>query len=328
MRYDYTNSMNRGDYPYGESNEYCENDNRYKDPMSTNPIPFCGGCCQGPTGPTGPRGCPGLPGPMGPRGCPGSQGITGPTGAMGPQGYVGPTGPAGQAGPAGTTGSTGPMGPAGPMGVTGATGPAGVTGATGPAGVTGATGPAGVTGATGPTGVTGATGPTGPAANTNSACCGCKEQLRNIIQQIITLYPNNDLLVTLESGDAVVGRPGSLILGPNGRTGVFEVTNPQNFPQYLPICSIDTIQINNAVYNNAIVYLPEPVPAPTDCYADCDTIIRSLLPVGTDANITTSTQTPTVGTVIENEYGMIVLANEAANNVTFISSCNIDLFYV
>ena len=328
MRYDYTNSMNRGDYPYGESNEYCENDNRYTDPMSTNPIPFCGGCCQGPTGPTGPRGCPGLPGPMGPRGCPGSQGITGPTGAMGPQGYVGPTGPAGQAGPAGTTGSTGPMGPAVPMGVTGATGPAGVTGATGPAGVTGATGPAGVTGATGPTGVTGATGPTGPAANTNSACCGCKEQLRNIIQQIITLYPNNDLLVTLESGDAVVGRPGSLILGPNGRTGVFEVTNPQNFPQYLPICSIDTIQINNAVYNNAIVYLPEPVPAPTDCYADCDTIIRSLLPVGTDANITTSTQTPTVGTVIENEYGMIVLANEAANNVTFISSCNIDLFYV
>ena len=313
MRYDYTNSMNRGDYPYGESNEYCENDNRYTDPMSTNPNPFCGGCCQGPTGPTGPRGCPGLPGPMGPRGCPGSQGITGPTGAMGPQGYVGPTGPmgptgpAGQAGPAGTTGSTGPMGPAG---------------------VTGATGPAGVTGATGPTGVTGATGPTGPAANTNSACCGCKEQLRNIIQQIITLYPNNDLLVTLESGDAVVGRPGSLILGPNGRTGVFEVTNPQNFPQYLPICSIDTIQINNAVYNNAIVYLPEPVPAPTDCYADCDTIIRSLLPVGTDANITTSTQTPTVGTVIENEYGMIVLANEAANNVTFISSCNIDLFYV
>ena len=313
MRYDYTNSMNRGDYPYCESNEYCENDNRYTDPMSTNPNPFCGGCCQGPTGPTGPRGCPGLPGPMGPRGCPGSQGITGPTGAMGPQGYVGPTGPMGPTGPAGQAGpagTTGPMGPAGPMGVTGATGPAGVTGATGP------------------TGVTGATGPTGPAANTNSACCGCKEQLRNIIQQIITLYPNNDLLVTLESGDAVVGRPGSLILGPNGRTGVFEVTNPQNFPQYLPICSIDPIQINNAVYNNAIVYLPEPVPAPTDCYADCDTIIRSLLPVGTDANITTSTQTPTVGTVIENEYGMIVLANEAANNVTFISSCNIDLFYV
>lgn len=89
-----------------------------------------------------------------------------------------------------------------------------------------------------------------------------------------------------------------------------------------------TVNQMNIVRMTTGVYLPEPVPAPTDCYADCDTIIRSLLPVGTDANITTSTQTPTVGTVIENEYGMIVLANEAANNVTFISSCNIDLFYV
>lgn len=191
-----------------------------------------------------------------------------------------------------------------------------------PRGATGAAGPQG------PAGPQGATGPAGPAGDTDSTCCACKEQMRNIIQEIITLYPNNDLFITLESGDAVVGRPGSLVLGPNGRTGVFEVTNPQNFTQFLSICSIDTIQINNATYNNTIVYLPEPVPAPTNCRADCETTIRSLLPVGTDANIITSTQTPSTGTVIENEYGMIVLANEANNNITFISSCNIDLFYV
>ena len=34
-----------------------------------------------------------------------------------------------------------------------------------------------------------------------------------------------------------------------------------------------------------------------------------------------------MGTVVKNEYGMIVLANEAENNITFISSCSIDLFY-
>ena len=186
-----------------------------------------------------------------------------------------------------------------------------------------------ITGPTGPTGPTGATGPTGPAGDANSACCGCKEQLRNIIQQIITLYPNNDIFVTLNSGDAVVGRPGSLIVGPNGRTGVFEVTNPQVFPQFLSICSIDTIQINNATYNDAIVYLPEPVPAPTDCCSDCEATIRSLLPVGTpNVTITTSTQPPSTGTVIQNEYGMIVLANEASGNITFITSCSIDLFYI
>ena len=175
----------------------------------------------------------------------------------------------------------------------------------------------------------GTTGATGPAGDMNSTSCGCKEQMRNLIQQIITLYPNNDIFVTLESGDAVVGRPVSLILGSNGRAGVFEVTNPQNLAQYLSICSIDTIQINDATYNDAIVYLPEPVPAPTDCCADCEAVVRSLLPVGTpDVSIVTSTQTSSMGTVIRNEYGMIVLTNEEQTNITFVSSCSIDLFFV
>ena len=153
--------------------------------------------------------------------------------------------------------------------------------------------------------------------------------MRNIIQQMITLYPNADLLVTLDSGDAVPGRPGTLILGPNGRCGVFEVRTSQNYTQLLSICSIDSIQINNATYNDAIVYLPEPTPAPTDCCADCEAAIRSLLPVGTpNANIITSAQSASVGTVIKNEYGMIVLANEARTNITFVSSCNIDAFYI
>ena len=132
----------------------------------------------------------------------------------------------------------------------------------------------------------------------------------------------------MESGDAVVGRPGSLTLGPNGLTGVFEVINSQNFRQYLSICSIDTILINNSTYNDAISYLPEPDPVPTDCCADCEAVIRSLLPVGTTANIITSTQTPSTGTVIRNEYGMIVLSNEDDANITFVSTCNVDLFYV
>ena len=103
----------------------------------------------------------------------------------------------------------------------------------------------------------------------------------------------------------------------------------QDLTQFLSICSIDTIQINDATYNDSIVYLPVPVPAPTDCCADCEATIRSLLPVGTtDTTIITSTQTPSTGTVIQNQYGMIVLANEAAGNITFISSCTIDLFFI
>ena len=273
-------------------------------------------------GPQGPRGPQGFPGPAGPTGPQGVQGLQGPQGVPGTTGPTGPAGATGSQGIQGIQGPQGPAGPAGPQGVQGVQGP------TGPSGNTGAAGPTGPTGAAGATGATGLQGPTGPAGNANSATCACKEQMRNIIQQIITLYPDNNLFITLESGDAVVGRPGSLTLGQNGLAGVFEVINSQNLRQYLSICSIDTIRVNNVAYNDAIAYLPEPVPAPTDCRADCEATIRSLLPVGTAANIITNTQTPSTGTVIRNEYGMVVLSNEEDANITFVSTCNIDLFYV
>ena len=282
--------------------------------------PGCNCCNRGPTGPQGPMGPRGCPGPQGPMGYPGPQGPIGPAGPRGPQGFPGipgPTGPAGPTGATGTNGMNGIMGPTGPTGATGATGANGLNGAIGPTGPTGANGPAGATGAT------------GPAGDANSACCGCTEQIINILQQIITLYPNNNIFVTLKSGDAVVGLPGTLISGPNGRIGLFGVTTSQNLTQFLSVCNIDTIQINNATYNDAIIYLPEPVPAPTDCCSDCESTIRSRLPVGTpNVSIITNTQTPSTGTVIRNEFGMIVLANEAAATVTFISSCSIDLFII
>ena len=73
-------------------------------------------CERGPTGPTGPKGC---PGPIGP------QGETGP---IGPQGETGPIGPEGPTGPQGETGPIGPQGETGPIGPQGETGPQGPTG--------------------------------------------------------------------------------------------------------------------------------------------------------------------------------------------------------
>ena len=132
-------------------------------------------CCQGPTGPTGPRGC---PGPMGPQGNPGPAGNTGPTGPAGRSATVSignvATGEPGSSAQVINTGSPQsaifdfviPQGATGPAGATGPTGPAGAPGATGAAGPAGPTGP---TGATGPAGSTGPTGPTGPAGAAGEA---------------------------------------------------------------------------------------------------------------------------------------------------------------
>lgn len=189
-------------------------------------------------------------------------------------------------------------------------------------------GPQGVQGVQG---LPGPQGPQGPAGdNGNSFCCYCVQQMRNIIEQIIRLYPNNQLFVSLSSGDAVIGTPGQIILGPNGKSGIFEViTTLENITQFLSICSIDTITINDAIYNDTITYLPEPDPLPTDCCIDCDSAIRNVLPVGTVAvNIVTNSQITSQGNVIVNEPGMIVLANSDRNNITFISSCSIDVLYL
>lgn len=236
------------------------------------------------------------------------------------------------------------------LGVTGPQGPQGIQGPIGPQGIQGEPGPAGVsdtitigTVTTGEPGSNASVTDVGEGSNHilnfviprgadgnsngNDFCCFCVEQMRNIIEQVITLYPNNELFISLDSGDAIIGTPGQIRLGPNGKSGVFEVILSQGtFREFLSICSIDTITINNATYNEAITFLPIPTPAPIGCCADCDFAVRETLPIGTSGvSIITNTQLTSQGDVIENEPGMVVLENTERNNITFVSSCRIDI---
>lgn len=187
-------------------------------------------------------------------------------------------------------------------------------------------GPMGPTGATGPQGLQGSTGPTGPAGE--SACCACVKQMTNIIKQIIELYPDKIINPTFQSGNATYGYATGLELGPNGDTGTFLVTSrfQPSVIEHLPICKIDSITINMATYNDAITYLQAPASLSPGCCTDCDETIRRDFPVGTEnIDIFTNTRAVLQGTVIKNEYGMIVLENQANNYITFISSCRIEV---
>lgn len=241
---------------------------------------------------------------------------------QGPTGPIGPTGPQGIPGMTGATGPTGPIGPTGPSG--GATGP---TGPTGPTGVTGPTGPTGPQGITGPTGPTGATGPTGSTAN--SATCACVDQMRNIIQQIITLYPNDNIVVSMESGNNVSGRPGSLLPPPNNNptSGLFQLVDNSGDPQEaVSICRIAAIRITSSTYNESITYLPAPTPLPTGCDANCEVAASEYLPVGTmGASINAGGQTVANGTVIRSEFGMVVIVGPNNSNPEFVSLCKAEI---
>lgn len=242
-------------------------------------------------------------------------------GPRGPRGFRGATGATGNTGSTGATGPTG-IGSTGPTGATGATGNTGSTGATGPTGI-GNTGPTGVTGATGNTGNTGATGPTGPGGN--GIDCSCVQQMVNILLQIIQLYPSDTIIVAMESGNNASGRAGSLLSSPD--YGLLQLTNAQGVPQEaVSICRIASVRITSAVYNEAITYLPAPVPAPTGCGAACESAIRSYLPTGTTGvDVNAGGQTVGKGTVIRNEFGMVVLVGPNNSDPTFISTCKAEI---
>jgi len=197
----------------------------------------------------------------------------------------------------------------------------------GPTGPTGPTGPSGgPTGATGPTGPQGIQGPTGPAgSNANSTSCFCVDQMRNVIEYIIALYPNDNLIVAMESGNNASGRPGSLLPGSNNNpnSGLFQLLNAQGTPEEaVSLCRIASITITSSVYNEAITYLPAPTPLPTGCDSNCEAAIRSYLPAGTPSvDINAGGQTVAQGTVLRSEYGMVVIVGNNNSNPAFVSLC-------
>lgn len=147
--------------------------------------------------------------------------------------------------------------------------------------------------------------------------------MRNIIQQIITLYPNDNLIIAMESGNNASGRPGSLLPAPNNNpnSGLFQLINNQGVPEEaLSICRIASITITSSTYNDAITYLPAPVPTPSGCDANCEAAIRSYLPAGTpNVDINSGGQTVAQGTIFRSEYGMVVIVGNNNSNPAFVS---------
>ena len=206
----------------------------------------------------------------------------------------------------------GPQGPAGPRGPKG---PPGQPGERGPRGFDGPQGPRGFDGPPGPPGASGAD-------------CFCVEQMRNVLQQIITYYPTDNLIITTENGSTASGRPGLLFPPPNSNpnSGLFILTNNDKEKEALPICRIASVKVTSAVYNDSITYLPVSESPAEGCKADCEAAIRSYLPKGTEkVSLTAGQKTVAEGTVNKSEYGIIVITDKDNKNPVFVSSCKIEI---
>lgn len=153
--------------------------------------------------------------------------------------------------------------------------------------------------------------------------------MRNVIRQLITLYPTDNVIVAMESGNNASGRLGALLPAPNTNpnAGLLQLTNAQGVAQEaVSLCRIASIRITSATYNNAITYLPIPSPAPTGCGADCEAAVRAYLPAGTTGvAINAGGQTVAQGRVLRSEFGMLVVVGNNNSDPTFVSSCKAEI---
>lgn len=153
--------------------------------------------------------------------------------------------------------------------------------------------------------------------------------MRNVLRQLIALYPSDNVVVSMESGNNASGRLGSLIPGPNSNpnAGLLQLTNAQGVAhEAVSLCRIASVRITSAKYNSAITYLASPTPALTGCGADCEAAVRAFLPVGTAVtSINAGGQTVAQGTVLRSEFGMTVVVGNNNSDPTFISNCKVEI---
>lgn len=120
----------------------------------------------------------------------------------------------------------------------------------------------------GPTGASGVTGPTGlreppgvaephrPLRVCNSACCvRCTEQIKYTSTDYYAIS-NNNSICHIKIGDAVVGRPGALIPGPNGQTGLTPSDNLPKSHTVFVCLQCDTVQTGKPSIQLIYTYLP------------------------------------------------------------------------
>lgn len=94
----------------------------------------------------------------------------------------------------------------------------------------------------------------------------------------------------------------------------------------MSLCRIAAVRITSATYNDAITYLSAPVPAPEGCGADCQNAMLAYLPAGTTGvDINAGGQTVAQGTVLQSQFGMLVLVGPNNSDPTFVSTCKAEI---
>lgn len=187
----------------------------------------------------------------------------------------------------------------------------------------------GPTGPTGPQGIQGLTGATGPTGSQGEMINFCYEQLIHVLSQIITLYPTDAITVySMILGGGSPGFSEQLYGSPQGtNAGLLVMNLGGGYVGNLPLQTIAGFAFpNSVVYNPSITYLT-PSALPPGWNTNILLAIHDTLSIGQHVEVRFGNRI-VQGTILKNEYGMIVVNEPTADNSpVFITTCGIGLLY-
>lgn len=152
--------------------------------------------------------------------------------------------------------------------------------------------------------------------------CFLKNQLANLLSQIVTIYPNENVRVLTTMTGEIFGTIGSLYISPTTSTVQGIYINFEGFGQYL--ANIDNIlgfELSDSTYDNSISYLPLSDTAEYSCVNNPTINFYDYFESIPDNEVLIISSGPNAsveGTVETNQYGIVVLTQAGGTSPAFI----------
>ncbi len=158
--------------------------------------------------------------------------------------------------------------------------------------------------------------------------CFERNQLVNVLTQIVNLYPGADITLYGIQIGGIPGQVQSLYTAPGSSlAGLFVTSSDPQGLFYFNINDITAFELTNSSYNNTITYLP----LPDSFVENCETImiptIYNSLNIGETRTFLVANNYEITGRIYLNEYGMLVLAPESGANPAFIVPTKLGFYY-
>lgn len=155
--------------------------------------------------------------------------------------------------------------------------------------------------------------------------CFAIDQMINILAQMINTYSENIWTVYTQSLYYYSGMPFELYTAPGAdKPGLLRLIDVNGDYEAIPIEHIAAVYPGDGtVYDPGFTYLSLPDSLPHDCNYDLLAAIQAYLPAGTTAVFGLGPSISASGDVYRDEYGLVVLSDEAGNTPVFIAAANI-----